>query len=412
MTWTDPPAPGPDVPLGVRDAEPVLRCLAEVEPQPVSWLWRNRVPLGRLTLLVGRPGEGKSFFSLDAAARVSRGEPWPDGAPCPRGSVLLLTAEDDPADTVRPRLDAAGADVARVYLLTAVRQHTADGTTDRMVSLADVAAIEAALERLGDCRLVVVDPIGSFLGGRTDAHRDNEVRAVLAPIAQLAERHGPAVLTVAHRRKSPGSSADDLALGSRAFTGIARSVWHLARDPGRKGRRLLLPGKNNLSEAGSGLAFTIHGKPPRLSWESDPVDMHADDALAAEAQAAAEARKPGPAAEAQSAAEGWLRGALADGPRPAADLADEWRNGRGGSKRTLERARQSLPAEAYRPQNPGPWWWRLPGQEHPAPQDAKLNPKSGELGDLGGVPENTGKKPVSRRPKGHIAKLRELGNVP
>ncbi|HMP00943.1 MAG TPA: hypothetical protein PKC45_00450, partial [Gemmatales bacterium] len=70
------------------------------------------------------------------------------------------------------------------------------------------------------------------------------------------------------------------------------------------------------------------------------------------------------------------------------------------------------PAEAYRPQNPGPWWWRLPGQEHPAPQDAKLNPKSGELGDLGGVPENTGKKPVSRRPKGHIAKLRELGNVP
>ena len=113
--------------------------------------------------------------------------------------------------------------------------------------------------RLPDCKLVVIDPIGSFLGNGTDAHRDNEVRGVLAPVAMLAEKHGPAVLVVAHRRKSAGSIADDLALGSRAFTGIARAVWHLTRDPDDKARRLLLPGKNNLAREGDGLAFSISG---------------------------------------------------------------------------------------------------------------------------------------------------------
>jgi putative DNA primase/helicase len=208
------------------NAEPVLVCLADVEPRPVSWLWPGRIPLGRITLLVGRPGEGKSFLTTDMAARITTATPWPDGSECPIGSVVLISAEDDPADTIRPRLDAHYADVRRVHLLSAVRRKDADGHHERMVTLADLDAIEKAVKRCGDCKLIVVDPIGSFLGGRTDSHRDNEVRAVLAPIAQLAERHGPAVLVVAHRRKGTGSTADDLALGSRAFTGIARAVWH------------------------------------------------------------------------------------------------------------------------------------------------------------------------------------------
>jgi hypothetical protein len=166
---------------------PILTCLADVQPRPVSWLWPGRIPLGRITLLVGRPGEGKSFLTIDVAARVTTGTPWPDGTDCPQGSVILISAEDDPADTIRPRLDAHYADVRRVHLLSAVRRVDDDGEYERLISLADVDAIEAALVRLPDCRLIVVDPIGSFLGGRTDAHRDNEVRSVLAPIAVLAE---------------------------------------------------------------------------------------------------------------------------------------------------------------------------------------------------------------------------------
>lgn len=242
---------------------PVLVCLADVEPREVQWLWPGRVPLGRITLLVGRPSEGKSFLTTDMAARITSGRLWPDGTACPSGSVILVCAEDDPGDTIRPRLDAHLADVSRVHLLSAVRRISDNGQPHEVLfTLADVVALEAALQTHPDCKLIVVDPIGSFLGGKTDAHRDNEVRGVLAPVARLAEKYGPAVLVVAHRRKGAGSIADDLALGSRAFTGIARAVWHLSRDSSDKGRRLLLPGKNNLAPEGSGLAFRIIDTPP------------------------------------------------------------------------------------------------------------------------------------------------------
>ena len=374
---------------------PVLTCMADVEPRSISWLWQGRIPLGRISLLVGRPGEGKSFLTTDMAARVTTGTPWPDGALCPMGSVILISAEDDPGDTIRPRLDAHHTDVRRVHQLTAVRRvDDAGHQHERMVTLADVDAIETVLKRLHDCKLIVVDPIGSFLGGKTDAHRDNEVRSVLAPIALLAEKYGPAVLVLAHRRKSVGESADDSALGSRAFTGIARAVWHLSRDPENKTRRLLLPGKNNLADEGDGLAFSIGGEPPRLWWEDSPVAMSADQGLAVE-QAA---HKPGPDADAQNAAVAWLDTALAGGPRLAKELTDEWINGEGGAKRTLECARQALGVEAYRPENPGPWFWRssfsvLDAAEADR-QAHRQDPKGKELGDLGGVPQNTENLPL------------------
>lgn len=360
---------------------PILTCMADVEPRAISWLWRDRIPMGRITLLVGRPGEGKSLLTIDAAARVTTGAPWPDGSFCPHGSVILISDEDDPNDTIRPRLDAHRADVRRVHLLTAVRGRDGEGHRERMITLSDVDAIEAALVELRDCKLIVVDPIGSFLGGRTDAHRDNEVRSVLGPIAKLAQQYGPAVLVVSHTRKSEGRYADDLALGSRAFTGIARAVWHLMSDPNDKARRLLLAGKSNNAAENGGLAFCIAKEPPRITWESDAVEMCADDLLAVD-----RAANPGPEAEALEAASSWLRSALADGPRPAKELLDEWKNGQSGSKRTLDRAKRSLAVEAYRLDVPGPWWWRMPKKdggraEHKQP------------GNLGNVVRNPGNLP-------------------
>ena len=116
-----------------------------------------------------------------------------------------------------------------------------------MLSLADLAQIKAAILATPDCRLLIIDPAGSFIGGRTDAHRDNEVRAALAPLAQLAEEMGVSVLIVMHTRKSGGGSADERALGSRAFVGIARVVLHLLPDAADPDRRLLLPGKINVA---------------------------------------------------------------------------------------------------------------------------------------------------------------------
>lgn len=372
-------------PEAKREPGPVLRCLADVEPRPVSWLWHGRVPLGRITLLVGRPGEGKSFLTTDIAARVSTGTPWPDRSPCPKGSVIMICAEDDPGDTIRPRLDAHTADVQRIHLLSAVNRDGGGVITEKVITLADIDAIEEALKRVQDCRLIVVDPIGSYLGCQTDSHRDNEVRGVLAPIAALAEKYGPAVLVVAHRRKSSGSNADDLALGSRAFTGIARAVWHLTRDTENKARRLMLPGKNNLAVEGEGLAFSIIGNPPHVAWERDPVAMSADDALAAEGQS--RDQKRGPGAEEFNKAVGWLQYALAEGPRLADELLEEWRNGQSGSKRTLDRAKQSLPVEAYRPKVPGPWWWQLTS-------NIAKRSKGEELGNLGNLAKSKGKTAI------------------
>jgi hypothetical protein len=189
---------------------------------------------------------------------------------------------------------------------------------------------------------------------------------------------------VAHRRKSAGSIADDLALGSRAFTGIARAVWHLTRDNENKARRLLLPGKNNLAREGDGLAFSIIGEPARISWERDSVAMSADDALAAESQS--REQKPGPESEALGAASAWLTAALTGGPRLAKELFDEWKSGQGGSERTLKRAKQSLGVEAYRAEIPGPWRWQLPGK------GAKPT-ESVQLGPLGILAETAGNLP-------------------
>ena len=380
------------------DPSPVLICMADVEPREISWLWPGRVPLGRITLLVGMPGEGKSFLSIDMAARVTTGSQWPDGSECPRGSVILISAEDDPHDTIRPRLDASGADTTKVHLFAAVRV----GGVERMVTLADLPTIEATLQRVPDCRLIVVDPIGSFLGGRTDAHRDNEVRGVLAPIAKLAERYGAAVVVVAHRRKSAGSHADDTALGSRAFTGIARAVWHLAADSDNQDRRLLLPGKNNLARKGNGLAFSIVGEPGRVVWERDPVTMTADDAMAAEAEK--QRRKPGPNAKTRREVVDWLRAALADGPRLVNDLDSE-AAAHGHSKATVRRAKEELGVKPFRESVPGPWSCRLPDPK-------MLNAPKGEQPEhLEHLVENTGETAAFGPPESQGAQVVDIEHL-
>ncbi len=308
------------------------------------------------------PGVGKSYLTADMAARISRGIGWPDGSPCQLGSVLLLTAEDDPADTIRPRLDAHDADVLRVHVLTGAYKRENSDDADIMISLSDVDLIESALRQITDCRLIVIDPIGSFLGGRTDAHRDNEVRSVLAPIAKLADKYGPAVLAIAHRRKNAGNCADDMALGSRAFTGLARSVWHLSKDTGDAARRLLLAGKNNLAPESHGLAYRITGDPGRIEWEDAPVTITADDALIAEHETSDAGQS------ALEEASDWLRETLAVSGRSSREIIELAKQD-GIAKRTLDRASKKIGVIKGPDGFGGGWVWSLPG----APEST--NPK-------------------------------------
>jgi hypothetical protein len=388
----------PDGSSGGSRWEPDVIRLADLEPKKVSWLWCGRLPLGRISLLVGRAGCGKSFLACDIAAKISTGAHWPDpGFDCaPLGDVLLLNVEDDANDTLRPRLDAAGADCRRVHLLRAAKIVSADGG-ERTVAfdLTNVDLIRDALGRLPDCKLVVVDPVGSFLGAGIDMHRDNEIRSVLMPLAAIASERGVAVMLICHTRKALAPYADDMTLGSRAFTGLARSVLHLMADPNDEKRKLLLMGKTNLSLPPPGLAFRIVGSPGRLEWEPDPVQgIRADDIVAA---AVRRRSSRGPEAEALEEAATWLSAALANGPRLAKDLRDEWVHGKDGSERTLKRAKQFLQVEAYREQVPGPWWWRLPAKGANSTQDAKLGPLGPleKLGPLGPLAKNKGKTAIS-----------------
>jgi putative DNA primase/helicase len=184
------------------------------------------------------------------------------------------------------------------------------------------------------------------------------VRGLLDPVAHLADLYGPAVLVVAHRRKDAGTThADDLAMGSRAFTGVARSVWHLSRDRQNKRRRLLLPGKNNLAAEGRGLAFTIEGTPPAIRWESDPVDLTANEALRSEADRGNDESRD----TALRRAVDWLRELLAAGPMASGDVRRECVSA-GFSWRTVHRAKDELAIRPVRSGLSGPWVWRLAGQ--------------------------------------------------
>jgi RecA-family ATPase len=162
-----------------------LVCVAHVDREPVRWLWPGRIPLGKLTVLDGDPGVGKSTLTLTIAAKVTTGSPFPDGARPDPADVILLSAEDDIGDTIRPRLEAAGADLERAWVLPDVQE---DGEPPRPPELpADLDRLEALVKDQA-AALVVIDPLMAFLAGAVDAHRDQDVRRVLARMAYMAAR--------------------------------------------------------------------------------------------------------------------------------------------------------------------------------------------------------------------------------
>lgn len=363
---------------------PVLVRLEDVNPEQIQWLWPGRIPLGKLTLLAGDPGLGKSLLSLDVAARVTRGAPWPDEREfqSPAGGVVLLSAEDDVADTIRPRLDAAGADVTKIYTLQAISPQPDTGQHQRPVDLGgDLHHVETAIRTIPNCRLVIIDPLSAYLGS-ADSHRNTEIRGLLGPLADLAAQQGVAVLAITHLRKGEGP-AIYRSTGSIAFVAAARAVWVVAQDKEDPERRLFLPLKNNLSSRVSGLAYRID-ETPTVIWESDPVTASADEALAWDSG-------PNPKS-AISEATAWLREALAEGEKPATKIKDD-ATAAGIASRTLDRAKIALKVIARPSSFGGPWSWRLP-DAHTVRQNLPVSPQNAsaespvDSGETAGVGRN------------------------
>jgi putative DNA primase/helicase len=329
---------------------PVLVRLADVAPEPIRWLWPGRFPLGKVSLLIGDPDLGKSFLTLALASAVSTGAGWPDAPDARRepASVILLSAEDALADTVRPRADAAGADVSRIHALTSVRR--ADGRLAPFNLRDDLPKLQEALERIGDVRLVVIDPITAYLGD-SDEHKNGEIRALLGPLSDLADRFNTTVVPVTHLNKGSGAKAIYRATGSLAFVAAARTAWLVARDRDDPSRRLMLPAKCNIAPDPTGMAYRIVEASVR--WEPDPIALRADDALDDGPRAAG--------ADRAAAAADWLILFLADGPRPSDEVL---RTGKaiGFGRDSLYRAKDLLEIRARKGGfgAAAAWTWSLP----------------------------------------------------
>lgn len=354
----------PEAPADVVDdddeidpADVTTVCLADVRPTVVDWLIPDRIPMGKLTLVAGDPGLGKSFTMIDLIARVSTAGPIPcGGGECVRkGSVILLSAEDGLADTIRPRLDACEADVSKVHALTTVRQ--ANGQLGPF-DLSYIGYLEHAIRRIKDVVLVVIDPVTAYVGGRIDDHKNTQIRSILGPLSDLAEKYGVAIVIVTHLNKGSGSKALNRITGSLAYAALARAVWLVIKDQDDPARRLFLSVKNNLAPDPSGLAYKIVDS--RVEWEESPVLLTANDALRQEQDEKPGGNHQGPIKKSTEAME-WLANLLSHGEVASEEIFDKG-NTLGFRKNMLYECKNKLGIKA-RKVGFGPeqrWYWFPP----------------------------------------------------
>lgn len=265
----------------------ILTCAAALTPEPVSWLWHEWLALGKLHILAGAPGQGKTTIAMAFAATVSNDGRWPDGSRCAAGNVLIWSGEDDPSDTLLPRLLAMGADPSRVFFITGAR---IDGEAVPFDPARDLGHLLATAETIGEVRLLIVDPVVSAVAG--DSHKNTEVRRALQPLVDLGVALNCAVLGISHFSKgSAGRDPTERVVGSMAFGAVARVVLCAAKVKGKDGeddRRILVRSKSNIGPDEGGFEYAIDqmdlpafpGVCASLIGWGKPIDGTARDLLA------------------------------------------------------------------------------------------------------------------------------------
>lgn len=269
----------------------IIRKASEIQTKPIEWFYDQRIPANSMSLVIGMPNCGKSTLLMDWAARVSNGSPWPvGGGNAPKGSVLILSAEDQPEHIIVPRLQAAGADLDKIAIVEGVSQmRTSEGKSVRTgVDVGrDADVLEAYIEQLGDVKLIIIDPLDSYIGSDTDVFRGNEARAALEPLKVLAEQRGVTVLICHHFNKAPTTNAMDRVSGARSFGALPRSVWVAAADETDKesNRSILAPAKWNMSRSRpSAMGYSMRSSRHNpevacIAWESGELDVSVNDLM-------------------------------------------------------------------------------------------------------------------------------------
>lgn len=328
-----------------------IHCLSDIEKEEVIWLWYPYIPAGKLTLLEGDPGLGKSWISCKMAADISTGRPFPgqtDAMPPQR--VLMLSAEDGMGDTVRPRIEALGGDLTKIFISDSFFILDKEGVKELEDTMRQVAAT-----------IVFIDPLVAYMGGRMDMNKANEARAMMGPLAEAAKRTGCAVVVVRHLRKgsaNSGTNAKYSGIGSIDFTAAVRSGLQVHETKG--GQRLLVHFKSNLAREGKPIAFSITDNKFEWGGEWDGEIEH-DAPVSTKSLRVAQA-------------EAFIKDFLAYGPKPSSDLVEAAAE-RGFSYSLLIRAKPHAGAETRK--QGGQWEWFLPEKPEQAPSllPKKIDPE-------------------------------------
>lgn len=334
----------------------ILTNGSDLTPEPVRWLWPDWLALGKLHILAGAPGQGKTTIALAMAATVTIGGRWPDGSRCEPGSVLIWSGEDDPADTLLPRLLAAGADRSRCYFVSGTR---IDGEVQSFDPARDMTALELQAHAIGGIKLLIVDPVVSAVAG--DSHKNTEVRRALQPLVDLASRLDAAAVGISHFSKGgAGGDPASRVVGSIAFTAVARVVLVAAKVKGEDGedRRILARGKSNIGPDNGGFEYHIEQTEPlpgihasHIAWGQSVTGTARE--LLAEPDDPADTDDKG----AVDAAEDFLRQVLADGLMPSNTVKTEAANA-GVSWASVRRAANAV--GVLKKKGADAWYWSLP----------------------------------------------------
>lgn len=331
----------------------------DINPRPIRWAWPGWIAHGKLTILAGAGGTGKTTLTLGLIATLTSGGRWPDGEYCEhKRSTIIWSSEDDPADTIVPRLMASGADLSKVSILQG--RINGLGDIEPFDPAKDIDLLAAELVRIGDVGLIMIDPIVSAVAG--DMNQANQVRRALQGLVDLAERFDCAVLGITHFSKgSAGSNPADRVLGSQAFGALARTVLVAAKQEDSD-LRVLARAKSNIAIDTGGCSYTVQectvgdGIPAtRVLW-GDKIDGTARDILADVEGDNSEERRT----ELDEACD-FLRDLLANGPVATKQIKVD-ADGSGLTWATVRRAQKAIGAKAKKGGMESGWSWELPAE--------------------------------------------------
>jgi hypothetical protein len=342
----------------------------------VKWLWDRRIPKGKVKILDGKAGLGKSTIFYDMAARITTGRPLPDGQPTEKGGAIIVSMEDGAADTIVPRFLAAGGDPKRARII---------GSGEPFVIPDDMDKLERAIKQV-EAALVVIDPVMSFLSDNINSNRDQDVRRALQPLVDIAERTGAAIVICRHLNKSTGGDVTYRGQGSVGFIGIVRSGLIVGEHPELDNVRVLAGMKNNLSVMSGSLAYRITGA--KHDSEVAVVEYMGDSEITAQQMNAT----PEDEGERDRLAEAkeFLRDALRAGPLGSKQIQKE----AGESSiawRTVERAKSALKVQSVKDPDTGKWQWVLDDPAEMAGGQSAHS--SADVGGLGGLQESESSPP-------------------